>query len=320
MDSRPILKNTEKIRVFIDSKTFDELLKQEDRLAITILRHYDSEMLDFIRNPLATEFEALNNIDSIVSYELENKDSEVASLNIVESEYSSTLSFISMNHILATAKKVYGKGSIDQKELDKILTVFIQEVFNRSEKSNIYITNDKLLLKNRLWFESHFPGCPLNIMSVEEAALFIDLFFKKNEKYFASSGYPLNKGLWYKLSMRLKLAHYNVGDSMLDALADRFYYALVTLDEMGIQYFLGPDNDTMKNTLYHFNNLITLITGIFDNLALKTNTQLAINFQNLIKVSINNKSGDKFLKEVKNKRQDIRDHIHSYVEFINLIY
>lgn len=225
MDSRPILKNTGKIRVFIDSKSFDELLKQDDRLAIAVLRHYDSEILDFVRNPLATKFEALNNIDSIVSYELENKDSEVATLKIVKSEYNSTSSFIWMDHILATAKKVYGKDSINQEELDKILTVFILEVFNRSEKSNIYITNDKLLLKNRLWFESNFPGCPLNIMSVEEAALFIDLFFKKNEKYFASSGYTLNKGLWYWLSTRLKLAHYNVGDPMLDALANRFYYA-----------------------------------------------------------------------------------------------
>jgi hypothetical protein len=187
-----------------------------------------------------------------------------------------------MNHIHATTRKVYDKDSINQEELDKILTVFIQAVFNSSEKSNIYITNDKLLLKNRLWFESHSPNCPsatcpLNIMSVEEAALFIDLFFKKNEKYFASSRYALNKGLWYWFSMRLKLAHYNVGtptlgDPMIDALADRFYYALMALDEMGIQYFLGSNNDTMDDTLYHFNYLITLITGIFDNLALKTNS------------------------------------------------
>ena len=162
-------------------------------------------------------------------------------------------------------------------------------------------------------------------MSVEEAALFIDLFFKKNEKYFASSRYTLNKGLWYWLSTRLKLAHYNVGtppvgDPMLDALAYRFYYALMALDEMGIQYFLGANNDTKDNTLYHFNYLITLITGIFDNLALKTNTQLGINYTDLRKVSINNKSGRDFLKEVKNKRPDIRDHIHSYVVFISLIY
>lgn len=95
---------------------------------------------------------------------------------------------------------------------------------------------------------------------------------------------------------------------------------LMALDEMGIQYFLGANNDTKDNTLYHFNYLITLITGIFDNLALKTNTQLGINCTDLRKVSINNKTGRDFLKEVKNKRPDIRDHINSYVEFISLIY
>ena len=59
MDNKPILKNAEKITFFIDSKTFDELLKQNDRLAAAILKHYDSEILDFIRNPLATEHEVM---------------------------------------------------------------------------------------------------------------------------------------------------------------------------------------------------------------------------------------------------------------------
>lgn len=90
MDSRPIPKSTEKIWAFIDSKTFDELLKQNVRLAIAILT-YDSEILDFIKSPLAREFEALNNI---VSYELENKDSEVSSTKIVKKEYNSTLALV----------------------------------------------------------------------------------------------------------------------------------------------------------------------------------------------------------------------------------
>jgi len=157
MDSRPILKNTGRIRVFIDSKSFDELLKQNDRLAIAILSHYDSEILDFIRNPLATKFEALNNIDNIVSYELENKDSKHATLKM-ESKYSSTSSFIWMDHILETAKKVYGKDSINQEELDKILTVFIQAGFNRSEKSNIYIQMINCFLKTDSGSNLIFPA------------------------------------------------------------------------------------------------------------------------------------------------------------------
>jgi len=205
-------------------------------------------------------------------------------------------------------------------ELDRIVAVFIQAVFNRFEKSNIYITDDKLLLKSRLWFESHFPGDSLNIMSVKEAVMFLDLFFKKNGNYYAASRYSLNKGLWYWLSMRLKLPHFNVGDPTIDALAFRFYYCLIALDEIGIQFYLGADNDTMDSTLYHFNYLISLITGIFDNLALKTNVHLRINFSDLRKVSLSNISGREFLRELTKKNKNIRDHISLYMNFIGLIY
>lgn len=319
MDSRPILKDTKEIKVFIDSKTFDCLLEKKDRLAAAILRHYDSDLLDFIRNPLKTDFEELKNI---VEYKLDlDKDLRINSIKITKKEYRVSMAFgYRGEDILSITKKVCKKDKVSREELDKITTVFIQAVFNRFEKSNIYITDDELLLKNRLWFESHFPGYPLNIMSVEEASLFLDLFFKKNEKYFSSSRYTLNKGHWYWLSMRLKLPHFNVGDPMIGALAHRMYYSLMALDEMGIQYYLGVNNDTMDNTLYHFNYLISLFTGIFDNLALKTNSQLGINFTDLRKVSIHNKSGKEFLKEIREKNQDIRDHITSYVEFINLIY
>jgi hypothetical protein len=94
----------------------------------------------------------------------------------------------------------------------------------------------------------------------------------------------------------------------------------MALDEIGIQFFLGPDNDTMDNALYHFNYLISLITGIFDNLALKTNSYLRINFSDLRKVSLSNVSGREFLKEVRERNRVMRDHVSSYMAFIQLIY
>ena len=148
---------------------------------------------------------------------------------------------------------------------------------------------------------------------------FLDLFFKFKGKYYLRNNWILNKGYWYWLSMRLKLPHYNVGDKMIDALAYRFYYVLIALDEIGIQFYLGVDNDTMDNTLYHFNYLISLITGMFDNLALKTNSYLNINFLDFRKVSLSNKSGRSFLRQIRDKRVDIRNHISDYMNFINLI-
>lgn len=321
MDSRPILKDAKKIQVYLDSNSFNDLLNKNDRLAIAILRHYDSDCLEFIRSPLGTQQGGLKNI---VEYELRLDDhSNIEAITITqkESELWRGLWFGYRTHdIESIAKRIYQKEKISKNELDRIITVFIQAVFNRLRKSNIYITNDEILLKNRLWFESHFPGHPLNIMSVDEASIFLDLFFKRNGKYYASSRSHLNKGYWYWLSMRLKIPHYNVGDTMIDALAYRFYYALMALDEIGIQYYLGVNNDTMDNTLYHFNYLISLITGIFDNLALKTNAYLRISFPDLRKVSLSNKSGREFLREIRDKNTEIRNHIHSCVDFIRLIY
>ena len=319
MDSRPLLNEVRKVRVFIDSKTFEDLLNNHDRLAIAILKYYDSERLDFVRSPFKTKFDEMK---KVVEYKLKlDGSSKINSIEIIKEDSQEVMAFsYKMEDIISIAKKIYEKKKIQKNELEKIIYVFIQAVFNRFEKSNIYVTNEKILLKNRLWFESHFPGYPLNIMSVKEASIFLDLLFKKNEEYCVSSRYTLNKGYWYWLSMRLKLPHYNVGDKMLDALAYRFYYALMALDEIGIQYYTGVNNDTMDNMFYHFNYLISLITGIFDNLALKTNTALGINFRPGPKVSLSNKNGRDFLREIRSKDQTLRNHIHSYVEFINLIY
>jgi len=318
MDSRPILKGSpQKIGVYLDSNTFEELLNRNDRLATAILVHSDSEYLEFVRSPLDTVHNLLKDTPE---YEFElDSDSEIRAIKIPQRRSIHAFGY-RMNAIRPIAQKIYEKEKVSQNELDKIITVFVQAVFNSFEKTSIYITNDRVLLKNRLWFESHFPGGPLNIFSVEEASGLLDLFFKKNERYYLRNRFTLNKGYWYWLSMRLKLPHYNVGDAIIDALAFRFYYALMALDEIGIQFYLGVNNDTMDNTLYHFNYLVTLTTGMFDNLALKTNSHLNINFSDLRKVSLSNKSGRGFLGQIREKRPDIRDHIASYMNFIMLIY
>ncbi len=318
MDSRPLLK-TNKIRVFVDSNTFHELAKQNNREAIAILRHNGSELLDFVRNPFESDLEELK---SIAAYRFEmNAEQKGGVIELKRGEYAERNAFwYKKEDILSTAKAVYGKEKITEDEFARVLAVFIQASFSKFEKSNIYITNDDLLLKKRLWFESHFPGCALNIMSVAEASLFLDLFFKKNGQYLASHGYILNKGYWYLLSLRLRLPRYNGGDEMSSALATRMSYALMALDEIGIQYYNGVNNDTMDNTLYHFNYLITLFTGIFDNLALMTNTKLGIGFVDKRRISLSHGSGREFLKKIREKNLPIREHINSYVDFINLIY
>jgi len=154
-------------------------------------------------------------------------------------------------------------------------------------------------------------------MTVEEASHFIDLFYKYRGTYLLTGRHYLNKRSWYWHSTRLKLPHFNVDNEMISALANRVYFSLMALDEIGIQYYLGTNNDTMDTTIYHFNYLLSLFTGIFDNLALKTNTQLGINELDVWKISFNNND---YLDKIRDKDNDLRDFISEYLNFIRLIH
>jgi hypothetical protein len=321
MDSRNLLANIGKVNVLLDTNSFNSWINEGNRLALAILGHYDSEIIDFIRTPLVTTSEELQRIPEY-GFELD-VNAWIRGISITRAEYAQHIGFgYRKEDILTITKEIFAKAKTTEPEFERILLVFVQATLSsvNREDVNILITGDSVLLKKRLWFESHFPGGILNIMSLEEATVFLDLFFKMKGKYLISAHFSLNKGYWYLLSKRLKLPHYNVGDLMIDALSQRFEFVLMALDEIGIQFYSGANNDTMDNTLYHFNYLITLTTGIFDNLALKTNTDLGINFADLRKVCINNNGGREFLKEVRSRNQMLRDHISNYMTFINLIY
>jgi len=158
---------------------------------------------------------------------------------------------------------------------------------------------------------------------VEETKEVMDLFAKYRNKYYISDHYPTNKWWWYWYSFRSKIPNYHVGDSILDAFASRFAYLLMSLDEIGFQYYSGANNDTMETTIYHFNYFISLVSGIFDALAISTKNQLGIKFDRddiYSKTSLNPKAGKEFLKGVREKNPDLRQHIMKNIHFIKLIY
>jgi len=311
--------DSKKLNILLDSKTFDNLLKNDNRLAIAILEHYDSRLLEFIRTPFDSAYKELKRIDT---FQLMRRDSEIESIEIHSAKENAQMHFgYGMNDIKTVSKEIYSRDPLDDEELDRIVLIFVQKVFNELHRSDVYITNDKVILGKRGWFEEHFPGGPLNIVSVDEASMFIDYYFKNNDYYFLNPHMRLRgTWYWYWLSTRLKLPHYNVGDPMLDAMSYRFSYCLMALDEIAVQFYEGPNNDTLNRTLYHFDHLIALATGIFDNLAMKTDSLLGINTQNLTRISLSNISGADFLKEVKSKDPTLREHISDYMIFIMLIY
>lgn len=299
MGSRPLLSDAARIWVLIDSRTFDDLLTKQNRLAMAILRYCDSNELMFARSPFETRHEELK---AVMEYKLRDESGKP----LVQIGRTESI-FYELKEIRKIAQNTYGRLQNAEDEMDRIRTVLVQRTLNRSKEPSIYITDDKVLLRNRR----------IGAVSLEGASVFIDLLFKSKGKYCASSNYTLNKGYWYLLSMRLKLSHYNAGDQWMDALVFRFCHCLMALDEMGIAFFRGSGRDTI---LYHFSYLIMLMTGIFDNLALKTNTLLTKGFSDPRRVSLSKTSGREFLARVSSEKPIIRGHITQYMNFIQLIY
>ena len=219
------------------------------------------------------------------------------------------------------------KREIDTNEFNSFLSVCVLATCNglssykkENEEIFILITQNESLLKNRIKIESMFYSVQLNIMSIEETSMFLDLFFKRQGLFLARGNYRLNQGLWYWCSLRSKIPHFNTGDPIVAAMANRLQYALMAIDEIGIQYYQGVNNDTQANMLYHFNYLISLITGIFDNLAIKTNSFLKINSKYQTRISLSSKNGKEFLKRIDEKDPSLRALIRDNVHLITLIY
>jgi hypothetical protein len=321
MYGKPFLLNLPKLKLLIESSSVDAYLPNASRRAQSLLKYSSSEFLEFTR----TRHQVANNeLKEIVEFEKEYENGSLRGIKIVRTESEKHCGFrYKKNQIEEIGKIVFNKQRLDDDELNLTELVFIQVSLRWHDELNLLITNDNRLLKNRLWFEGHFPGGDLNIVTLEEAAEIVDLYFKSQGKYYLSTNYTANKGFWYWLSLRLKVPFFNVGDPIIDALAKRFHFALISVDEMGFQYYSGVNNDTMDFAIYHFNYLILLISGIFDSLAIRTHKQYKLAFNgsdNPCRISLQNDLGKLFLRALREKNSALRNHVNEYVNFIKVIY
>jgi hypothetical protein len=317
------MKKQDKLSILLDSSSIDKL-PTLGRRSRALLKYRSSEFLDFLRSPKRVKNKDLR---EIVEFQKKyKKDGSLHSIKIVRETSESEHAFgYRKEAIEEIGKIVYNKEELNADESAAIELVFIHAALNWPDSLNLLVTENDVLLRNRLWFESHFPGGILNLMAMEEAAEVVDLFLKYRGKYSISYNYFCNKGYWYWLSFRTKIPFYNnnVGDPILDALAQRFVFLLMSVDEMGFQYYSGVSNDTMDSTIYHFNYLISLMTGVFDSLAIRTFNQYKLVFKGSnipSRISLRSNVGKNFLKAVREENFDLRKHIHDYVHFIKVIY
>lgn len=336
--TKNLIRNGEILEIFIDSKSFDRLLFKNNKSIKNILNYFKSKSFMFIRSPFDTEFRELQIIPEIIN-DYDEHDNLKSIEILTDSEYSKQSFYYEMDSIVEFGKKLTKKSSLCDYEIESLILAFTHSSLNyNSSNTQILTTDNEFLLKNRsvielqtelpLTVENH-----LNIVTIEETMEIMDLFLKYRKKYISSANpffktiYTTNRGLWYWYSFRSKIPHFHVGASInepyLDAFSSRFVYLLRSIDEIGIQYYSGVNNDTLDDTMYYFNYFITLISGIFDALALTTKDKYKLNFKGdnfPQRISLNPQAGEYFLKALKKKNQILRNHINVHVNFIKLIY
>ena len=332
MDSRPILNKSNNITIFIDSESFENELINSKQEAFALLDYYGNKCTTIFRSPFRSKFSELNDIPEynlVLSKDHETNYMPHSYFEIKNATGSKQYGFIAKTREIENiAKTIFHKKNIDVSDSDAIKSIFIQSMVSQCYQhsilkdscASIFVTQNNAVISNRLWFENQVFNYFLNIMTVSEAVKFLDLFFKYNRKYHLKSNTTSNKGYLYELALKEKLPHLTHYNPIITALSFRAQYSLMAIDEMGIQPYLGVNNDTNDTSLYHFFYLIMLITGIFDNLALEANDILKINYLEKRKIGLSTKCCNDFLKEIRVKNPDIRNHITNYVDFIKLIY
>ena len=330
------MSKNEGISVLLDSESIDRTIPQLSKRASSLLKYHSENLLKFFRTSEPVENEQLKEIPQI---QIIRENGSIHSICLTEKDWKSSYRFgYRQETIDEIGHVVYNKHNLTSQEMRMLELVFIQAVLNAYNGRNMLVTESGFLLQNRGWFESHFPGRRLNIMRMEEAAEVVDLFFKYNSQYRISSHYNVSRQYWYWLSFMNKIPNYHVDfepsvggtlrdmfekKSILEAFAERFTFLLMSIDEMGFQYYLGANNDTMESMMYHFNYFISLMTGIFDSLAIHAKNKYQLKFERSDipnRTSLQSKNGKEFLRALKIANSELRQHIQDNSEIINMPY
>jgi len=324
MYSKKILNKDEKIRILLDSNSFNMLLDKNIDKAKLILEYSYKDPFIFYRSPKKTVHVELKEVSEFnLKYDESNN---IKSINYKTKDDNGLLYFRKKTKdIIEYAEYFLKRSELKDSEIELMKMIFILAEFSRIDREIPYvlITTDKNFLNNRIKLDSDFTLSEVNILDINEAIEIMSLYSKFQNLYYIRHNYKVNKGYWYDLAFRKYIPNYSFDDINLRSFSIRLVYLLMSVDEMGYQYYLGVNNDTHETMMYHFNYFISLVSGIFDSLALTTKNKYKIKFKGdhiASRISLNKKSGKEFLKKVKEKNSELRQHISSFSNYINLIY
>jgi hypothetical protein len=313
MYSRPILDKSNQLTVFIDSDSFDTTSDIESKSAQIILLFSNNEKMRFFRTSKETTNSTLSQIPQInekISNEIKHHCA------ILDSDESTVKEqFFPIRVMNKLVEEIFDDDEHTPESLNLILPFLTYRFFENRENASIYITNNEKLLEKRNILSKN-KGFSLSIFSIDEARIFLGLFFKKSGLYYLSENTCTHfMGQWYHLSSYEKIPHIFFKDPIMVGLFNRMSFALQALDEIGMQNYSEATPNNMYITSYHFSFLISLITGIFDNLAIKSDSLL--NFKlSPMQISLRNKK----FRDCVAPYPELFNHIQKFDPFIALIY
>ena len=320
MDSRKILDRNKDLLLLIDSISINSLLDKKDLKTQKLLSYVGRKPFIFFRFPLKTNNHHLNNIPELkIKYD---SDKNMKRYSFEDSE--EVIYFRKKTKdIIDMTKDIIKKDVLKDPEIDLAKLIFLQADISQVEKIPIIlVTDNRLFLKNRDLLGKHLFCPPLSIVYIDEAIEIAGLYSRFQNNYYLCQNSKINKGGWYDLALQKTITNLNYSDPILRGLSMRFVHLLMSLDEMGFQYFLGVNHDTHQDMIYHYYYSISLIRGIFDSLAMKTKIQYNIEFdgdKHPSSISLSGKSGKEFLNKIKENNPELRNHISRYMNHINLI-
>jgi hypothetical protein len=304
----------DRLRILLDSSS----ILTSDRNTEKLLSYSGSDLLRFLLSPDAPV--SVAGVEEVLA--TRDANGHVTSISVPVSGGEARMGFgYSPQTISLLAAGVFSHSPPTSDDKCRITLGFVLELLTGYGDVDFMVTNDSLILNDRDWFQT-MNKC--SIVSVEEALEIIDVFAKRKGVYFLSGQYDVGSSwYWYWCSFRSKVPHYNVSTDILAALANRFTNVLMAIDEMGFQYYLGADNDTMENTMYHFKHFIALVCGIFDSLAIETRDRLHVVFKDdhiPSRTSLDKSAADEFLKKLKVTDPNLWGLIDKHRDFIRVIH
>lgn len=323
MDSREILPDTTTIRYILDTKSLDSHVAPYSPLE-RLLHYTWHDDFSFYRTP---EQAHSSELDAITSLSID-RNPEETDLEISWDDKTLKTSYFPDRHdALATR----GDYTEPQPETDEIALIDIFESLTQLSNEcdlNIFITERTSLLRNRYEIEHEF--CKhkrerLHLMSAREAVEFTGIYFRNNNefKFYPPADsdrpgtYRIGRTNWCWSLSRLLIPHFSANE-YLGSMIDRIESLCVGIDEIGTQHYRGTGNHTDIMVRYHFNNCISLLTGIGDVLALHTRDMLDVDVSDR---NTNLRVGSNpVLQALKEENEDAWLHVQQNHPFIELLH